>query len=87
VIPDGESGRQRLERTLACLEELARQHLNQTVLVVTHGGILMGFFEYVFGLPYRSGSRFLRPNAAINVFLHGSNGWVLETWGDVSHLE
>ena len=47
----------------------------------------VAFFEHVFGLPFRSGWKFLRPNAAINVFARESRGWVLETWGDVSHLD
>jgi broad specificity phosphatase PhoE len=87
VIPGGESARERIIRTLACLDELALKHPGQRLLVVTHGGILMGFFEHVFGLPFRSGWKFLRPNAAINVFARESRGWVLETWGDVSHLD
>jgi broad specificity phosphatase PhoE len=87
VIPNGESARQRLDRTVGCLDELAQKHPEQTVLVITHGGILMGFFEYALGLPFRSGGKFRRPNAAINIFIRNPKGWVLETWGDTSHLE
>jgi len=86
VIPNGESARQRVDRTVACLDELAKNHSEQTLLVVTHGGILMGFFEYALGLPFRSGRKFRRPNAAINVFNRDQKGWILETWGDVTHL-
>ena len=86
VIPSGESAEQRLRRTVACLDELAHRHPGGTVVVITHGGILMGFLEHVLGLPHGSGARFRRPNAAWNVFARDEKGWVLETWGDVSHL-
>jgi probable phosphoglycerate mutase len=87
VIPNGESADQRVARTCECLEELAARHAGGTVVVVTHGGILMGFFESVLGLPFGSGARFRRPNTAWNVFVREKERWVLETWGDVSHLD
>lgn len=87
IIPSGESARQRTERTVACLEDLAAKHGGQSVLVVTHGGILLGFFEHVLGLASRSTPAFRRPNAALNVFWYDGGSWKLETWGDVSHLE
>lgn len=86
VIPQGESAEQRLQRTVACLEELARRHAGKTVVIITHGGILLGFFEHVLGIPHGAGARFRRPNAAWNVFVQDERGWALETWGDVSHL-
>jgi probable phosphoglycerate mutase len=86
VIPGGESAAQRLQRTVACLDELFRRHPGETIVVITHGGILMGFFEYVLGILHGAGARFRRPNAAWNVFERDERGWVLETWGDVSHL-
>jgi len=87
VIPNGESADQRLARTCACLDELAARHAGGTVVVVTHGGVLMGFFEFVLGLPFGSSPRFRFPNVAWNTFIREENRWVLETWGDVSHLE
>jgi probable phosphoglycerate mutase len=86
VIPNGESARQRVERTVSCLNELVEEHSGETVLCVTHTGILMGFFQYVLGLPHESGRKFKRLNAAINVFESENGRWVLETWGDVSHI-
>lgn len=86
VIPKGESARQRVERTVTCLNELSERHPGETILCVTHTGILMGFFQYVLGLPHESGKKFKRPNAAINVFASENGNWILETWGDVSHI-
>lgn len=86
VIPQGESAEQRQWRMVGCLDELAACHVGGTVVVVTHGGVLMGFFEYVLGLAHGAGPRFRRPNAAWNVFTKDERDWILETWGDVSHL-
>ena len=87
IVPNGESAHQKVDRTVACLSELALMHAGESILCVTHGGILMGFFQYVLGLQPDSGARFKRPNAAINIFEYRDHGWVLETWGDVGHLE
>jgi len=87
VIPRGESADQRVGRALQCLDELAARHPSGTLVVVTHGGILMGLFEFVLGLPFGSANRYVRANCSWNVFLREPKGWILETWGDVSHLE
>jgi len=86
VIPGGESARQRVERTMTCLNELAVRHQGGTVLIVTHGGILTGLFQHVLGMSPESSRRFRRPNAAVNVFICEEGQWILETWGDISHL-
>jgi broad specificity phosphatase PhoE len=66
---------------------MAAIHREETVLVISHGGILMGWFEHVLGLPFRSGNRFRRPHVAFNSFVREEERWVLETWGDLAHLE
>jgi broad specificity phosphatase PhoE len=87
VIPSGESAKLRFERALGCLGELAERHRGETVVVVTHGGVLMGFFESVLGLPFGASRRYRRMNAAWNVFTRDSDRWLLETWGDMAHLQ
>lgn len=86
IIPGGESARQRRERAVVCLEELAERHAGKSVLLVTHWGILMALMEFVLGLPYPSNQRFKLLNCAINVLLRDRNGWSVETWGDIAHL-
>ncbi len=86
-IPQGESGHQRLERSIQVLTGIAGRHINDTVVVVTHGGFLMGFFEYVLGIAPGNGWRFKRQNAAFNSFDYANGQWSLQTWNDVSHLK
>jgi probable phosphoglycerate mutase len=85
-IPQGESGQERLGRSVRVLTEIAMRHVDQTVVVVTHGGFLMGFFEHVLGMTPGNGSRFRRQNAAFNSFRYLGGAWSLETWNDTSHL-
>src|SRR3989442_972756 len=87
VIPGGESARQRLERSAQVLGSIAERHSNQIVVVVTHGGFLMGFFEFVLGLQPGNGWRFKRHNASYNAFEYEGDRWSLHTWNDISHLD
>jgi broad specificity phosphatase PhoE len=40
-LPGGETGRETADRVLAVLDELADQYRGETVLVVTHGGVIL----------------------------------------------
>ena len=86
VIPEGESQRQRLERSIRVMNRLADLHSDETIVVVSHGGILRGFFEHVVGLNPGNEGRFLRRNATYNSFIKDKGIWALEVWGDTSHL-
>jgi probable phosphoglycerate mutase len=85
-IPQGESGQDRLARSIRVLTEIATRHIDQTVVVVTHGGFLMGFLEHVLGMTSGNGWRFRRQNAAFNCFEYLDGKWSLQTWNDTSHL-
>lgn len=85
-IPHGESGQQRLERSVRVFGTIADRHLDDTIVVVTHGGVLMGFFEHVLGIAAGGRWRFMRQNASYNSFEYNNGKWILETWNDTSHL-
>lgn len=87
VIPEGESGLERLARSVRVLTGIGERHRDQTVVVVTHGGFLMGFFEYVLGLHPGNGWRFKRQNGSYSAFEYADTKWSLVTWNDTSHLE
>ncbi len=86
VLPGGESIRQQIERNIACFEELAKKHLGESIVVVTHGGVLSGFFRHVLSLPLNAPRRFEFRNSSLNVFIYRGDYWILQTWGDVNHL-
>jgi 2,3-bisphosphoglycerate-dependent phosphoglycerate mutase len=86
VIPGGESTRQQVERNVAFLNDLAIKHRGEQVVVVTHGGVVSGFFRHTLAIPLEAPRRFEFVNAGLNVFVHDEGNWMLLTWGDVSHL-
>ena len=86
-VPGGESGQQRTERSVGVMNALADRHADETIVAITHGGFLIGFFEHVLGLAPGNAWRFKRQNAAFNVFARTDGVWSLETWNDTSHLD
>lgn len=86
VIPEGESMRQQVARNMIFLDEIARKHAGESVVVVTHGGVVSGFFRHTLAIPLDAPRRFEFVNAGVNVFIHEDGNWMLLTWGDISHL-
>lgn len=86
VIPGGESMRQQVLRNVEYLNGLAEIHCGEQIVVVTHGGVVSGFFRYTLEIPLGAARRFEFVNAGLNVFAREEESWLLLTWGDVSHL-
>ncbi|MGE5215531.1 MAG: histidine phosphatase family protein [Chloroflexota bacterium] len=86
VIPGGESMRQQVARNVAYMNELALKHQGEQIVVVTHGGVVSGFFRHTLEIPLDAPRRFEFVNAGLNVFAREAENWMLLTWGDVSHL-
>jgi 2,3-bisphosphoglycerate-dependent phosphoglycerate mutase len=88
IIPDGESERQRFERAITCAETLAEKHQGGTLLLVTHGEILMSFMQKALNIPIESPLNYSLCNCAINIFTIDKNKkWHLNVWGDITHLD
>lgn len=73
------------QRIASGLNDLARQHQEQTVLVITHTGVLREIFNFVFQTN-QNGNHLRSANGAICTFVYQRDLWSLETWGDVAHL-
>lgn len=87
VVPGGESANGRFRIGLEAFTDLARRHDGHNVIVVSHGGLIQGMFRHVTGLGFQAARRFSLYNCAFNSFLGQADGeWLLETWGDLSHL-
>ena len=85
-FPGGESARERFERNVACIEELARNNDGRTILVVAHGGVLYSIFHHATGIPLSEPRMFSLMNAAINRFSFIDDSWRIDTWGETAHL-
>jgi probable phosphoglycerate mutase len=82
-VPEGESKQQLLSRALAFFEDIVLRHANQTILVVSHGGILNVWTRHVLHIPLDTPRRFRIDNIAINVFEYCNNRWYLKTLGEI----
>jgi len=86
VVPGGESTLQQVERNVAYLKNLCEKHAGETIVAVTHGGVVSGLFRHALSIPLDAPRRFEFVNAGINLFIYEEDHWMLRTWGDVSHL-
>lgn len=86
AIPGGESKSNFFERSVACFEELSRKHAGEQVIVVTHLGVLDNLFRYILNIPLDAPRKFKSLEGSFHSVYFKSRKWVIETWGDVSHV-
>ena len=87
AFDDGESLAIFEQRIRAYLSELFRRHAGETVLVVTHGGVLDIAYRHATGMPLSSRRDFALPNAALNWLEGDAEGWRVLRWADLSHVD
>jgi probable phosphoglycerate mutase len=86
VIPAGESARQLYERVKDVFTTLAREHMGERLVLVTHGGVLDALYRFVLGIALEQPREFPIYNASLNVVHLDDARWSIERWGDISHL-
>jgi probable phosphoglycerate mutase len=86
AMPGGESIRELNRRVAALFEELANRHSGGCVVAVTHGGVLDALYRHVTRIALDRQRDFPVFNASVNRIRREDGGWVLESWGDISHL-
>jgi len=82
----GESRRQHEKRILDCIDRLVGEHSGQTLVVVTHGGVLDVIYRRVHGLPSDAPRDYPISNAGLNRVSIEGNRWTIESWGETAHL-
>jgi probable phosphoglycerate mutase len=82
----GESTQQFHSRVIGAVRELAVQYSQQTLVVVTHGGVLDMIYRTARALPLSGPRQSEIPNAGLNrVRVQGDTIQIL-TWADTQHL-
>ena len=82
----GESTRQFHARVMAALRALAQKHPRQTLVVVTHGGVLDMVYRSARALPLSGPRQSQIPNAGLSrVRIQGDSIDII-TWADTQHL-
>lgn len=91
IIPGGESRRQHFERNIAFFTTFIDENPGKTVALVVHGGVLDSIFRFVTGLGLDQPPCYISVNSGLSIVAHGifyfAPRWVIQTWGDVAHLE
>lgn len=82
----GESTRQFHARVMASLRRLAQAHPQQTLLVVTHGGVLDMIYRTAHQLPLSGPRQSVIPNAGLNRVRMDGDAPRIVTWADTQHL-
>ncbi|THF60713.1 histidine phosphatase family protein [Pseudothauera rhizosphaerae] len=76
------------DRIGGALTELARRHSGESILVVTHGGVLDVAHRLSTGKALATARDFPIPNAALNwLGFDADRGWRLIAWAERSHLQ
>jgi 2,3-bisphosphoglycerate-dependent phosphoglycerate mutase len=83
----GETLREFSQRAVAAVRRLARLGGYRKIAIVTHGGVLESVYREVHRLGHLPPRDFEIPNAAINRLLCDGDGWRIERWADVAHLQ
>jgi 2,3-bisphosphoglycerate-dependent phosphoglycerate mutase len=78
----GESLRAFFSRATQCIDEIARRHEGEEVLVFTHGGVLEMVYRFATGCGLSTPRDFELPNAAFNWV----EDWRIVGWADCEHL-
>jgi len=86
AMPGGESLRQLYERVSAAFTALAQEHAGDRLVVVTHGGVLDALYRFVQAVPLQRPRDFPIFNAGFNAVRCTDALWLIERWGDISHL-
>lgn len=87
VVPGGESTRQFHARVMDAMQRLAAVHTGQTLVVVTHGGVLDMVYRTVHGLGLNGPRQSTIPNAGYNRVRFDRGTFDILDWADTAHLE
>ncbi len=87
VIPGGESLGGLAARITATFNRLAAAHAGQTILIVSHGGVLDIIHRLATAKPLGAPRDFHISNAALNWLEVEDGRWTLLKWDDTDHLD
>ncbi len=82
----GESIVQFHNRMMRMLDHLLMKHAGEQILAVSHGGSLDMIYRIVTQQPLDAERVAVVPNTSLNWIVHDGNTWLIERWGDTSHL-
>jgi len=85
--PGGESPLQTQARVAQCVQAIAERHPGQSIVLVTHGGVLDMLYRLATGQSVNAARSWELGNAAINRLLWTGHSLSLIGWSDSRHLD
>ncbi len=86
VLSGGESIRQHQQRVLDCVGRLANAHAGESIVIVTHGGVLDLVYRRASGVALEKRRDFPIPNTGINWLTLCGDEWSIDSWAETGHL-
>jgi probable phosphoglycerate mutase len=86
AMPEGESTRQFHARVMEALHRLVAAHPQETIVVVTHGGVLDMIYRTARSLGLNGPRQSDIPNAGVNRIRMGAGAIEIVDWADTRHL-
>ncbi|MBC5786225.1 histidine phosphatase family protein [Ramlibacter sp. USB13] len=87
AMPDGESTREFHARVIGAVQRLVAAHAGQTVVVVTHGGVLDMIYRTARSLGLNGPRQSEIPNAGLNRIRVREGNFEIVAWADTRHLD
>ena len=82
----GETTREVSVRIARIIGEIKSKHINQTVLIVSHGGVLRAAMVSLLGMPMEGNWSFVFGNCGLTIIDTFDDNAVLRQFNDISHL-
>lgn len=86
VIPQAETIRQLVARTMTILQELAESHVGQRIAIFSHGGTLSAALRTILGVPMGGKHAFRLRNGSISRVAWLEDEWHVLSLGETAHL-
>jgi broad specificity phosphatase PhoE len=87
VPAGGESQLHTQARIIAQMQELARQHIGETIVCVSHGTAIDLLARHILGLDVMQPAAFRIANTSVTIFRCQDGVWEVMTLNEVCHLE
>ena len=87
VIPGGETFRELKMRSCAAIEELVRQHKDETIAVVSHGGTIRTLLCAALNIHLNYVWNIRQDNTAVNILDYYEDRIMVSLINDAHHLE
>jgi broad specificity phosphatase PhoE len=86
IPPNGESWNEAEKRSIQVLKEITRKHKQDTIIIVTHGGILRILIPYLLNKPKVVSFKYKFENASISIFNLNNKKFTPKFINNTEHL-